>query len=74
MCVLEIIGLLIILVIALALGGFTLVAVVLVDYVLPAILIFILCVGIFTWIKIGYKKIKSYLHKKKNYPKGKYKI
>lgn len=74
MFILGIIGLAIIFAIILVLGAFTVLGVAFVNYLIPILLIFMLCVGLFAWSKIVYKKIKLCLYKKKNYPNGIFEI
>ena len=71
MLLLGFIALLVMLFVALTFGAITAIAVAF-KYLLYALFIWFLLVGVYTWIKIGYKKTKVYIYNKVHYPKGTY--
>lgn len=73
MFILGVIGFIVVFFVVLVFAGITCIAVGL-EYAIPAILILLFGIGIFTWIKISYRKIKTYIFKKVHYPDGTYKV
>lgn len=55
-----------------AAGAITSVALLL-KYLIIGFVACIPIIGIYTWLKIGLRKLKSWIYKKRHYPKGVYK-
>ena len=44
------------------------------SYIVPIMGILFLGIGVFAWVKLGYKKFRTYLYNKIHYPNGTYKV